>query len=88
MRSVLAILLRTPAFLVECMIRFYQAALRPMLSGSCKFIPTCSEYFIDAVHEWGVIRGSVLGARRILRCHPFGKGGFDPVPPRHANGGK
>lgn len=86
MRSVPAILLRTPVFLVVCAIRFYQVALRPMLTGSCKFIPSCSDYFIEAVQEWGAIRGSVLGLRRILRCHPFGKGGFDPVPPHRSDG--
>ncbi len=82
MRSVLAILSRIAALLVECVIRFYQVSLRPLLSGSCKFVPSCSEYFIQAVYEWGVIRGSWLGIKRLLRCRPFTFGGFDPVPRR------
>ncbi len=86
MRSVLAIFSRVAALLIECLIRFYQVSLRPLLSGSCKFIPSCSEYFIQAVHEWGVIRGSWLGIKRLLRCRPFTVGGFDPVPRRAKRG--
>ena len=82
MRAVVTILSRVAVFLIECCIRFYQVALRPLLIGSCKFVPSCSDYFIEAVHEWGAIRGSWLGIKRILRCRPFTTGGTDPVPRR------
>ena len=86
MRAVLAILSRVAVFLIECCIRFYQVALRPLLIGSCKFVPSCSDYFIEAVHEWGALRGSWLGIKRILRCRPFTVGGIDPVPRRNRPG--
>lgn len=82
MRAVRSILSRAAVFLIECVIRFYQVAVRPLLIGSCKFVPSCSEYFIEAVHEWGPIRGSWLGIKRLLRCRPFTMGGIDPVPRR------
>ena len=56
--------------------------LAPLLIGSCKFCPSCSDYFIQAVREWGPLRGSWLGIRRLCRCHPFARGGLDPVPRR------
>jgi len=68
------------AFVMILFVRGYQACLRPLLIGSCKFCPTCSEYFIEAVGRHGPLRGALLGARRLLRCHPFGPGGYDPVP--------
>lgn len=67
---------------VLMMVRAYQVMLSPLLIGSCKFYPTCSDYFIQAVREWGILRGGWLGVRRLLRCHPFGPGGLDPVPNR------
>lgn len=62
------------------LVRGYQVGLRPLMLGSCKFCPSCSEYFIQAVQKHGPIRGGWLGVRRLLRCHPFGAGGYDPVP--------
>ncbi|MBN1492193.1 MAG: membrane protein insertion efficiency factor YidD [Phycisphaerae bacterium] len=62
------------------LVRGYQVGLRPLMPGSCKFCPSCSEYFIQAVQKHGPIRGGWLGVRRLLRCHPFGAGGYDPVP--------
>lgn len=70
-----------PAFIPIALIRSYQALIRPHLIGSCKFWPTCSEYAIEALGTHGVARGMWLTVRRILRCHPFSPGGFDPVPP-------
>ncbi len=62
-------------------IRVYQWTLSPMLGANkCRYQPTCSHYMIAAVHEWGVLRGGWIGLRRILRCHPWGGHGFDPVP--------
>lgn len=63
------------------MIRFYQRCLSPLLPNVCRYRPTCSEYFIEALMMHGVIKGSWLGIKRILRCHPWGGSGYDPVPP-------
>jgi putative membrane protein insertion efficiency factor len=60
-------------------IRVYQVAVSPFPSP-CRFTPSCSSYALEAVHRHGVARGLLLGARRILRCHPFGGSGYDPVP--------
>lgn len=63
------------------LIRFYQAALSPLLgSGKCRFYPTCSEYAAQAVEIYGLFYGSILSLRRILRCGPWNHGGYDPVP--------
>ena len=62
-------------------IRLYQVTLRPFLGGQCRYHPTCSDYGLDAYRQHGPIRGTLLTAKRILRCHPFVKGGYDPVPP-------
>lgn len=66
--------------LLVALIRAYQAMIRPWLIGSCKFCPTCSEYAVEAMHRHGLRRGAWLATRRVLRCHPFGPGGIDPVP--------
>lgn len=65
-------------------IRVYRVAISPWLGINCRYVPSCSEYAIDALREHGVVRGSALAARRIGRCHPWGGSGYDPVPP--ANG--
>ncbi|KAF5072753.1 membrane protein insertion efficiency factor YidD [Acetobacterium wieringae] len=61
-------------------IRGYQKFISPLLGNNCRFSPTCSEYFILAVEKYGVIKGSYIGGKRILRCHPFNPGGYDPLP--------
>jgi hypothetical protein len=66
--------------LAAALIRFYQLALRPLLPPACRFVPSCSEYALEAYRRHGFLRGSGLAARRILRCHPFHPGGYDPVP--------
>ena len=64
-------------------VRVYRKFLSPLKGqGSCRFTPTCSRYFLDAVREWGIVIGTVLGVWRVIRCNPFSKGGSDPVPTR------
>ena len=60
-------------------VRLYQVALSPLLGRQCRFEPTCSQYFIQAVRRYGAIRGSLKGVWRILRCNPWGGSGYDPV---------
>jgi len=72
---------RAPVFVLVCLVRFYQVGIAPLLIGTCKFCPSCSEYFIEALQLHGPFRGSRLGVKRLLRCHPFSPGGIDPVPP-------
>jgi putative membrane protein insertion efficiency factor len=66
--------------LVLLAIRFYQRFISPGLPAACRFYPSCSEYGYEAIARYGIIRGGVLTLRRLLRCHPFHPGGFDPVP--------
>ena len=62
-------------------IRFYQRYLSPIKGGStCNYIPTCSQYGLEAIEKYGALKGGLLAAWRILRCNPFTRGGYDPVP--------
>jgi uncharacterized protein len=74
--------------LLVFLIRVYQATLSPMLGSGCRFYPSCSEYCIEAISRHGAIRGSLMGLRRLLRCHPFHPGGIDLVPEARAAGGR
>ncbi|MDY5975266.1 MAG: membrane protein insertion efficiency factor YidD [Anaerovoracaceae bacterium] len=60
-------------------ILFYQKFLSPLLPGKCRFTPTCSVYFLQALEKYGFYRGTFLGIKRILKCHPFHEGGYDPL---------
>ena len=71
-RAVQAILL--------ALIHLYRATLSPFLGGQCRYHPTCSAYALEAIREWGTWRGTWMAVWRIARCHPFAKGGLDPVP--------
>ncbi|MEK6573200.1 MAG: membrane protein insertion efficiency factor YidD [Chloroflexota bacterium] len=62
------------------LIRFYKSFLSPVLPPSCIYQPTCSQYTYEAIEKYGVLRGSWMGLLRLLRCHPFARGGYDPVP--------
>lgn len=61
-------------------IKLYQRYISPMKRTKCPYIPTCSQYGLEAIQKYGALKGSVLAVWRILRCNPFSKGGFDPVP--------
>ena len=78
-----------PVRLALAAIRTYQILLAPVLLGSCRYVPSCSEYAAQAVVGHGVLRGGWMAVRRLLRCHPFGGAGLDPVPDpvhRHPRG--
>jgi hypothetical protein len=60
-------------------LRAYKWAVSPLLPMSCRYVPTCSEYAMEAVDRYGVLRGALMAAWRLLRCHPLVKGGYDPV---------
>jgi len=66
--------------LLLLLLRAYRFALSPMLGNQCRFAPTCSQYAIEAIARFGAMRGSWLALRRVLRCHPWHAGGWDPVP--------
>lgn len=61
------------------LIRIYMRYISPLYSGKCRFYPSCSHYCYDAINKYGVIKGTALGIRRILKCHPFNPGGYDPL---------
>lgn len=65
--------------LVCWIIRFYQYVISPCLRPSCRFSPSCSHYALQAIEHYGVLKGSVLSAYRLLRCHPWSSGGYDPL---------
>ena len=70
---------RGVARVLAALVRVYQLAISPLLRSSCRFAPSCSEYAYESLVEHGALRGSWLAVRRLLRCHPFCEGGFDPV---------
>lgn len=76
--AVVAVAASVPRTLIIALVRFYQRARSPFPSP-CRYHPTCSAYMIDAVTRYGALKGSWLGVKRILRCHPFHAGGYDPV---------
>lgn len=70
--------------LIVWTIRAYQVGISPLLPSACRFTPSCSQYALEAVSRHGPLRGGWLAAKRLLRCHPFGGVGYDPVPPRRS----
>lgn len=66
--------------ILHWLIRFYQIAISPMLGPRCRYIPTCSQYSLEAIHTHGAVKGTGLAIRRICRCHPWGGSGYDPLP--------
>ena len=77
-RSLLDLAMRAPRRVIILLVRLYQQILSPLLGGHCRFAPTCSDYFIEAVENYGPFRGALMGLWRILRCNPFSKGRYDP----------
>jgi len=69
--------------LVLWLLRGYKSVVSPALLPACRYVPTCSEYAMEAVERWGVIRGGAKALWRLLRCHPLAKGGLDPVVKHH-----
>jgi putative membrane protein insertion efficiency factor len=61
-------------------VRFYQLAISPLTGPTCRYTPTCSQYTVEAIREWGILKGWWMGMKRIASCHPWGKHGHDPVP--------
>lgn len=76
-KSILSVAAKLP---VLGMIRFYQIMISPILGGNCRFYPSCSRYAYEAVSAHGPVKGSFLALKRLLKCHPFNPGGYDPVP--------
>jgi len=75
------IIMKEPVkFLLIGIIKIYRKFISPILPDSCRFYPTCSKYAITAIEKYGPGKGSLLAAKRILRCHPYNPGGYDPVP--------
>ena len=66
--------------MLMAMVRFYRAAISPLRPPCCRFYPTCSQYALEALEKYGALKGGYLAVRRVLRCNPFHKGGYDPVP--------
>jgi hypothetical protein len=66
-------------FALIYLLRAYKLIVSPLLPPACRFTPTCSEYTMEAIEKYGALRGLYLGVRRLLRCHPFNRGGYDPV---------
>ena len=62
------------------LIKFYQSLISPLLGSNCRFQPTCSEYCMNSLQNWGLIKGLYLSVKRIIKCHPWGGKGYDPVP--------
>ena len=73
--------MRLLRYLAVLPIRLYQRFISPLTPATCRFSPTCSSYALEAIETHGVLRGGWLAGRRVLRCHPFGGTGYDPVPP-------
>ncbi|MBR4443860.1 MAG: membrane protein insertion efficiency factor YidD [Clostridia bacterium] len=74
------VLRELPKRVLLWLIRFYRASISPLFPACCRYTPTCSQYALEAVQKYGALKGGYLALRRILRCHPLHKGGYDPVP--------
>ncbi len=75
----MSLLISLPGRLVLFLVRFYQWFISPLLPPTCRFEPTCSEYMAQSIQRHGLLRGGTRGLGRLMRCHPFASGGYDPV---------
>lgn len=80
MRQVLHYIIYTINILLIVLVQVYRYGISPLKPKSCRFYPTCSTYTLEALRKYGPFKGSYLGIKRILKCHPWHKGGYDPVP--------
>lgn len=71
-------IVRIPRLLLKGLVRLYQYAVSPHIPSSCRYTPSCSEYALEAFEKYGALKGAVLAAHRLLRCTPWGRGGYDP----------
>ncbi len=78
MKRCFRLVIRLPGEAMIFAVRMYQVCISPLLGSNCRYTPTCSAYFIEAVKKYGAVKGGVKGVRRICRCHPFKEGGHDP----------
>ncbi|MCP9767293.1 membrane protein insertion efficiency factor YidD [Lacihabitans sp. LS3-19] len=69
--------------IIIVIVRIYQYGISPYFPDACRYQPTCSQYMVDSIKEWGVLKGTWLGLRRLSRCHPWGGHGWDPVKRKH-----
>ena len=67
-------------YLIIICIRIYQLFLSPIIGQNCRYLPTCSEYTLDCIKQFGIIKGTLMSLKRISKCHPWGSHGYDPVP--------
>lgn len=65
--------------LLICIIKMYRKYISPLKRPSCRFYPTCSQYSMEAIEKYGALKGTLISIKRIIRCHPFNKGGYDPL---------
>lgn len=80
-QKIIFVLLFPICIIVLGLVKLYKCLISPLLPHACRFYPSCSEYFLRAVDEYGIFCGIALGIKRIFRCNPWSKGGFDPVKP-------
>lgn len=85
MKSMLRNIQKAVQWVLIKLVRLYQLAISPFLGSSCRHSPTCSQYMIEAIREWGAVRGVWLGLKRLVKCHPWGTSGYDPVPKNDFN---
>lgn len=83
LKSIADLLNRVISRILILTIQFYRAAISPYLGPSCRHIPTCSQYTLEAIEEWGAFKGTWLGIKRLSKCHPWGTSGYDPVPKKN-----
>lgn len=73
-------MLKVLSYVFIGIVKFYQVSISPLLGSHCRHTPTCSQYTIEAIREWGPAKGGWMGLKRLSRCHPWGTHGYDPVP--------